>query len=74
MEQEGASADDLRAMLGRGRAKIGMFEGDLEKGELEIGQVASIINEILPVETIMKNLVSEFQAAKERMNTEDFEF
>ena len=74
MEQEGASADDLRAMLGRGRAKIGMFEGDLEKGELEIGQVASIINEILPVETIMKNLISEYLAAKKRMNSDQFEF
>jgi enoyl-[acyl-carrier protein] reductase II len=51
-----------------------MFEGDLEKGELEIGQVAAIINEILPVETIMKNLVFEYQAAKERMNSDQFEF
>lgn len=74
MEQDGASADDLRVMLGRGRAKKGMFEGDLEKGELEIGQVASIINEILPVETIMKNLVSEYQEAKKRMNSDQFEF
>jgi enoyl-[acyl-carrier protein] reductase II len=74
MEQDGASADDLRVMLGRGRAKKGMFEGDLEKGELEIGQVASIINEILPVETIMKNLVSECQEAKKRMNSDQFEF
>jgi len=68
MEQEGASADDLRAMLGRGRAKIGMFEGDLEKGELEIGQVASIINQVLPVETIMKNLIQEYRQAKERLD------
>jgi len=74
MEQEGASSDDLRVMLGRGRAKLGMFEGDLEKGELEIGQVASIINEILPVETIMKNLIQEFQQAKERLNSDRFEF
>lgn len=74
MEQDGASADDLRVMLGRGRAKKGMFEGDLEKGELEIGQVASIINEILPVETIMKNLVSEYQEAKKRMNSDQFDF
>jgi enoyl-[acyl-carrier protein] reductase II len=45
-----------------------MFEGDLEKGELEIGQVASIINEILPVETIMANLVQEYRQAKERID------
>jgi enoyl-[acyl-carrier protein] reductase II len=74
MEQDGASPDDLRVMLGRGRAKLGMFEGDLEKGELEIGQVSSLINEILPVETIMQNLVQEYQQAKERMNSDQFEF
>jgi enoyl-[acyl-carrier protein] reductase II len=74
MEQEGASSDDLRVMLGRGRAKLGMFEGDLEKGELEIGQVASLINEILPVETIMKKLIQEYQQAKERLNSDLFEF
>jgi enoyl-[acyl-carrier protein] reductase II len=68
MEQEGADAESLKAMLGKGRAKLCMFEGDLEKGELEIGQVASIINEILPVETIMKNMVQEYRQAKERMN------
>jgi enoyl-[acyl-carrier protein] reductase II len=72
MEQDGASPDDLRIMLGRGRAKLGMFEGNLEKGELEIGQVSSLINEILPVETIMKNLVQEYRQAKERMNAEQF--
>jgi len=68
MEQDGASPDDLHVILGRGRAKLGMFEGDLEKGELEIGQVASLINEILPVETIMANLIQEYRQAKERMN------
>ena len=45
-----------------------MFEGDLAEGELEIGQVASVINEILPVEAIMKNMLEEYQKAKERMN------
>jgi enoyl-[acyl-carrier protein] reductase II len=68
LENEGASADQLRVWLGRGRAKKGMFEGDLKDGELEIGQVASIINEILPVETIMKNMVQEYRQTKERMN------
>ena len=74
LEQEGADADSLRILLGRGRAKKGMFEGDLVFGELEIGQVSSIIDEVLPVETIMKNLVQEYRQAKTRMNTDQFEF
>ena len=74
LEQEGANADAMRVLLGRGRAKKGMFEGDLVEGELEIGQVASIIDEILPVETIMKNLIQEYCQAKARINTELFDF
>jgi enoyl-[acyl-carrier protein] reductase II len=72
MELEGASADSLRVFLGRGRAKRGMFEGDLFEGELEIGQVSAILNEILPVKTIMENLIQEYQQAKERMNNLEF--
>lgn len=68
LENEGASSDQLREWLGKGRAKKGMFEGDLSEGELEIGQVASLINEILPVEAIMKNMIQEYRQAKERMN------
>ena len=74
MEQEGADADSLRVLLGRGRAKKGMFEGDLSEGELEIGQVSSIINEVLPVKTIMENLIQEYHRAKERINTLQFDF
>lgn len=74
MEQEGADAESLKTILGKGRAKLGMFEGDLENGELEIGQVASIFREILPVETIMKNLIQEYRMAKERINTDQFNF
>ena len=74
LEQEGADGSELRALLGRGRAKKGMFEGDLAEGELEIGQVSSIINEVLPVETIMKNLLQEYRQAKLKMNTSPFEF
>jgi enoyl-[acyl-carrier protein] reductase II len=66
-ELQGASLDSLRELLGKGRAKRGMFEGELEEGELEIGQGASYINEILPVETIMKNLIREFNIAKEHL-------
>lgn len=67
-EMEGVNADALRVLLGRGRAKKGMFEGDLTEGELEIGQVASLINEVLPVKTIMENLIQEYQQAKERID------
>lgn len=74
LELEGADGSELRALLGRGRAKKGMFEGDLVEGELEIGQVSSIISEVLPVETIMKNLVQEYRQAKTRLNTEHFDF
>ena len=74
LELEGANADTLRVLLGRGRAKKGMFEGDLSEGELEIGQVSAIINEVLPVEKIMENLVLEFRQASERMNSEQFDF
>jgi len=67
-EEEGANADAMRVLLGRGRAKKGMFEGDLENGELEIGQVASLIDEVLPVKTIMENLIQEYRQAKERID------
>jgi enoyl-[acyl-carrier protein] reductase II len=68
LEEEGANADAMRVLLGRGRAKKGMFEGDLENGELEIGQVASLIDEVLPVKTIMENLIQEYRQAKERID------
>ena len=60
-EQAGASIEELKALLGRGRAKKGMFEGDLEEGELEIGQVSSLIRDILPAGAIIENLWSEFR-------------
>jgi enoyl-[acyl-carrier protein] reductase II len=60
-ERKGATAEELRELLGKGRAKRGIFEGDLENGELEIGQVSAQINDILPVEIIMKDLISEFR-------------
>ena len=60
----GASKEELRALLGRARAKKGMFEGDMEEGELEIGQVASLIHEILPAATIVKRMMEEFEQAR----------
>ncbi|MDN3724985.1 nitronate monooxygenase [Aequorivita sp. SDUM287046] len=58
------SKDDLIKHLGRARAKRGMFEGDLEEGELEIGQIAGLINDIKPAAEIVKDLVEEFENAK----------
>jgi enoyl-[acyl-carrier protein] reductase II len=62
-ERAGADADALNVMLGRGRAKKGMFEGDLSQGELEIGQVSALLREILPAATIVANTWREFQEA-----------
>ena len=59
-ELRGADEKEMEALLGRARAKKGMFEGNLEEGELEIGQVASYMDEILPAETIVNNIMSEF--------------
>jgi enoyl-[acyl-carrier protein] reductase II len=59
--------EDLENLLGKRRAKRGMFEGDLIEGELEIGQIAGLINEIKPVAEIFKELISEFEAVKREM-------
>jgi enoyl-[acyl-carrier protein] reductase II len=58
------SVDDLKTLLGRARAKKGMFEGDLEEGELEIGQIAGLINEIIPAASIVEEMIAEFEMAK----------
>ena len=58
------SKEVLKEKLGRGRAKLGMFEGDLEEGELEIGQVAGLIHEIKPVAAIIEEIVQEFEMVK----------
>lgn len=60
----GRNTEALIASLGRARAKKGMFEGDMEDGELEIGQVSALINEILPVEKVFENLLKEFNEIK----------
>ena len=60
----GRDKDALIASLGRARAKRGMFEGDMEDGELEIGQVSALIDEVLPVETIFNQLLKEFEEVK----------
>ena len=62
-ESRGASPEELRELLGRGRAKKGMFEGDLEEGELELGQVASLFRQVQTVDEVMREMVEEYDAA-----------
>ena len=57
---KGANITDLKELLGRGRSKKGMFEGDLEEGELEIGQISAMIHNVLPARIIIQNLIQEF--------------
>jgi enoyl-[acyl-carrier protein] reductase II len=63
-EAQGADADTLKSILGRGRAKKGMFEGDMQEGELEIGQAASLITAVLPAASVVAEVWNEFLAAK----------
>lgn len=62
-EWRGASVEELKELLGRARAKRGMFEGDLDEGELEIGQVSALLDDILPAKQIVKKLCEEFEQA-----------
>ncbi|MCW3071639.1 MAG: nitronate monooxygenase [Bacteroidetes bacterium] len=66
-ENRGASVEELSALLGRGRSKKGMFEGDLDEGELEIGQVAALIKEIKPAKAIIEEIIAEYNAAKKEL-------
>ena len=68
-ENTGASAEEIRAILGRGRSKLGIFEGNLTEGELEIGQIASLIKDISPVKAIMEEIVGEFNEAVKNIST-----
>lgn len=61
-EKRGATEEELKTLLGRARAKKGMFEGDMEQGELEIGQVSAILDEILPAGEIVKRVWNEFMS------------
>jgi enoyl-[acyl-carrier protein] reductase II len=62
-ENKSASVDELNKLLGRGRAKLGMFEGDMEAGELEIGQVSALIKDIKPAAKIVVEMYEEYAAA-----------
>jgi enoyl-[acyl-carrier protein] reductase II len=65
-EARGAGKEELQQILGRGRAKKGMFEGDLEEGELEIGQVAAMIREIKPAKEVVEEIIKEFSGLEIR--------
>lgn len=62
-----ATVEELTALLGRARAKKGMFEGDMEEGELEIGQIAAYIREIKPAKAIVEEIVAEYEQAKKEL-------
>ena len=66
-EARGASAEELEELLGRGRSKKGMFEGNLEEGELEIGEVSGYIKEIKPAAEIIQDIMQEFTEAKKKL-------
>ncbi len=65
--QKNPSVEELKELLGRARAKKGMFEGDLDEGELEIGQIAGLIDDILPAKQIVANILKEFKEAKKQV-------
>ena len=68
LEAGGASAEELKALLGKGRAKAGMFEGNTDEGELEIGQAAALISSIKPAAEIIHEIMAEFHSAKTELN------
>ena len=65
-EDRGAGVEELRELLGKGRAKLGMFEGDLDNGELEIGQVSSLIHQIRPAAEIVQEIWKDFEFARQQ--------
>lgn len=71
-ENRGDSVKELQNLLGRGRSKKGMFEGDVIEGELEIGQVSSMIKEIIPAKKIIDEIILEFNSEKQRINSISF--
>ena len=68
LEERGATAEELRMVLGRGRAKRGIFEGDLTEGELEIGQIASQIREIIPAAEVVKEMIEDYNRTVNRLS------
>ena len=70
--KNGASPSELKALLGRGRAKKGMFEGNIKEGELEIGQISGLINEIKPAAQIIDEIISEYTLALQEQSRFNF--
>lgn len=68
-ENRGAEADELRELLGRAASKRGIFEGDLQNGELEIGQIASTIKDVKPVAQIMHELITDFHTTQSKIQS-----
>ena len=66
-ESRGATADELNELLGRGRSKRGIFEGDLSDGELEIGQIASLIRDLPTAAAIIGQIVGEYETERLRL-------
>jgi enoyl-[acyl-carrier protein] reductase II len=73
-ETEGKSAEELREILGKARAKKGMFEGDLREGELEIGQISALIDKIKPVKNIISDIILEYRVARSQIDHVKFDF
>lgn len=69
-----ASITELKNLLGRGRAKKGMFEGDLKEGELEIGQISGLIDEIKPAADIVKEIMTEYETARHELSQQSYNF
>jgi enoyl-[acyl-carrier protein] reductase II len=70
--QSGATKEQLAQLLGRGRAKKGMFEGDMVEGELEIGQVSGLIKAIVPAAQVVEEMVKEFEEVKSNFTSLSF--
>ena len=64
-----ATPEKLRELLGKGRTRMGMFEGNLDEGELEIGQVSSLIHEVESVEAVFEEILTEFEQVRNQMYT-----
>lgn len=71
-ENRSASLDEMVQLLGRARAKKGMFEGDLDEGELEIGQIAGYIHDVKPAAQVVEEMIKEYNEAKAELNKTDF--
>ncbi|MCE5204800.1 MAG: nitronate monooxygenase [Porphyromonadaceae bacterium] len=72
LEDRGATTDELRALLGRGRSRKGIFEGDLTQGELEIGQIASHIKQVIPAAQVIKEMIEDYHQTIASLSAKTF--